>query len=137
MSGLVGNPRTIKRFLASLQSLPVRVTSKIAERSAPVITSAVQASFAAGTDPYGQPWAPGADGQKVDLYQTGALRRGLAFYPVGRRLMARLGVRYAKFQVGRRRVLPPGGKPLPVAWSEQLATIANEEITAHLGGSRG
>lgn len=137
MSGLVGNPRTLKRFAQSLQQLPTRITSKIAERSAPAITTALQTTFAAGTDPYGQPWAPGADGKPVDLVESGKLRGTLSFYPIGRRIVAKLGVKYAKFQVGRRRVLPPGGRPLPVAWSEQLAEIANAQIRAFIEGANG
>jgi hypothetical protein len=137
MSGLVGNPRTLKRLTASLRDLPTRVASRIAERSAPLVTGSLQSSFNAGTDPYGQPWAPGADGKPVDLVETGKLRSTLSFYPIGRRIIAKLGTRYAKYQVGRRKVFPPGGRPLPVAWSAALAETANAEIRAFVEGRFG
>lgn len=137
MSGLVGNPRTIKKFAQSLQVVSTRAAMRIAAKSAPVITDAAQASFAARTDPYGQPWREGKDGKPVDLFETGKLRRGLAFYAIGRRIIAKLGTKYAKFQVGKRRVLPPGGRPLPVAWSQALADIANAEIRAEVEAAHG
>ena len=137
MSGLVGNPRTIAKFAKGLQGLSVRAAMRIAAKAAPVITDAAQASFAARTDPYGQPWREGVDGKPVDLQETGKLRAGLAFYAVGRRIVAKLGTKYAKYQVGKRRVLPPGGRPLPLAWSQSLADIANAEIRAEVEAAHG
>lgn len=137
MSSLVGDPRTIKAFGQSLKRLPMQVQNRIASRAAPILSAAAQGSFSAKTDPYGLPWVPGVDGNPVDLEETGRLRSGLRFIAVGRNLRAALTAPYAKYQIGKRRVLPPGGRALPPAWGQALANIANDEIAKALEAPNG
>lgn len=134
MSGLVGNPRSLKDLGRKIQGLPVQVQERIAAKVAPQLTTLAEASFARGEDPYGATWQEGADGRPVTLEKTGRLKGGLKFVAIGRRVRAKLGAHYAKYQVGKRRVLPPNGRPLPVAWSEAIAATANAEIQEALNG---
>ena len=134
MSGLVGNPRTLKDLNRKIQALPVQVQERIAAKVAPQLTALALESFGRGEDPYGATWQEGADGKPVTLEITGRLKGGLVFVSIGRKVRAKLGAPYAKYQVGKRRVLPPGGRALPVAWSEAIGATAAAEIKEALDG---
>ena len=134
MSGLIGNPRTLKDLNRKIQALPVKVQERIAAKVAPQLTALALESFARGEDPYGTTWQEGADGRPVTLERTGRLKGGLTFVSIGRKVRAKLGAPYAKYQVGKRRVLPPGARPLPVAWSEAIGATATAEIKGALDG---
>jgi len=132
VSGLKGDPSKLQKLGAKLRALPVLVAQASAERIAPALTAQARATFDAGETPYGDAWAPGADGQRVTLRQTGALASGVRFVAVGTRVRAVLGARYAKYQVGRRRVLPGPGAALPPAWRAAVDAIVRDELDQHL-----
>ena len=129
---LTGNPQKLRDIGKNLGNVAQVTRLKIAARVAPAITGLALASFASGEAPTGEPWRPGADGFDVTLVESGSLRAGLRFVAVGARVRAVLGVRYAKYQVGRRRVLPAPGQQMPASWREAAGRISREEIAAHL-----
>lgn len=135
MSGLRGSLDKLKNLSALLRRLPVVVGQKVATAVATPLTSIVQGDFDASEDPYGIPWAPGVDGEKVTLRETGALARGLTYVAIGRKLRMRLGVPYAKYQVGKRRVAPAQGAVLPTTYSNAIGQTANAVVHAELGGT--
>jgi hypothetical protein len=109
------------------------VANKAATAAAAPLSAIVQASFDAGEDPYGVPWAPGADGRRITLRKSGALARGLFYLAIGRKIRLRLPVPYAKYQVGKRRVAPTQGGRLPADYSKAISKATSDVIHAELG----
>jgi len=130
---LIGNVSSLKDFAAKLRGLPTVLAQKVATAAAPALTEAALATFSAGEDAYGASWAPGADGQKVDLNETGALARGIKYVATGTKLRVRLPVSYAKYQLGKRPAFPRQGEPLPRSYTDALEASANAVIRAELG----
>lgn len=125
---LKGNVGSLKDFAKKLRDVPVVVAQRVASASAPAITEAAHTTFDAGQDPYGVPWAPGADGQAVTLERTGLLKRTIRYVAIGTKLRVALGVPYAKYQIGKRPVFPRQGAPLPVAYTAALSEATSKEI---------
>ena len=134
-AGLKGDVSSLTKFAASLRSLPRVLAHKVAEEAAPAITELAKASFEASETPYGVDWAPGADGKKVKLRKTGALARYIKYVAIGTKLRVALGVRYAKYQVGKRPVFPMQGRTLPATYVRRLQEITTAVARAHLGGA--
>lgn len=134
-SGLKGNPATLAKFSQKLRELPKVIAQKVAAQAAPEITAAARETFDASQNPYGVPWAPGADGEKVTLDDTGALKRTIKYVAIGTKLRVALGVPYAKYQIGKRPVFPRQGGALPPAYVSKLADISNVAIAEYLAGS--
>lgn len=133
MSGVTGNIASLSQFAKSLSNLPTVVAQKVAARSAPVLSALVQGTFASSEDAYGVAWAPGAEGQTVDLVDTGALKRGVSYVATGTRLRMRLAAQHAKYQVGKRPVAPRQGERLPVEYASAMASTAAEVVREELG----
>jgi len=132
VSGLKGNPASLAKFAASLREIPRVLAQRVATASAPVLTSAATATFAAGQNAYGTPWVPKADGTKATLVDTGALASKIRYVSIGTKIRVALGVAYAKYQIGKRPVFPAQGGRLPVAYVRALetsaATVIREEL---------
>ncbi len=122
----------LRKLSASIRRLPKVVAVKVAQAVVPEINEAAQATFYAGQDAYGTPWKPGKHGQMITLIKSGALARGLRFVASGVRIRVRLGVKYAKFQIGKRPVFPRKGGALPesyvVALKAATASVAAAEV---------
>lgn len=125
---LRGNPQTLRNIAKNIGDVPQVVRIRIAARAAGAITDLALGSFDAGVTPFGDAWAPGSEGQDVDLYESGALRATLRFVAIGGRVRCVMGVKYARFQVGKRRVLPAPGQTMPQNWRDAIAAISREEI---------
>lgn len=135
MSGLKGNLASLRKFSQTLRSLPRVVAQKVTTASAPAITDAARSTFDASENPYGIPWSPGVDGQKVTLRKTGALARYVKYVGIGTKLRIALGVPYAKYQLGKRLVFPRQGAVLPAAYLRTLSETTENVIRAELGGA--
>jgi hypothetical protein len=133
--GLKGDPRTLREFARKLvRTVGIGTAQEIATRAAPDLTTAALASFDAQRSPYGDPWPPGYDGGDVDLVESGSLRRTLRFEPLGTRVRAVLAVKHARYQIGKRAILPPGGRSLPGPWKLTLERITRDVVAERLGG---
>lgn len=132
MSGLSGKMSSLQDFASDLRRLPTVAAQKVAAAGADALTPLLQQTFAAGEDAYGNTWAPGANGQRVTLRAGGGLAAGLYFLAIGTRIRMRLGVSYAKYQVGRRPVAPRAGGALPIAWLRTLQRTAVDVCRAEL-----
>ncbi len=115
---------SLSKFAADLRNLPRVVAIKVAAASAPVLTQLTQATFNASENAYGTSWKPGAEGQTITLKKSGALFSKIHYVAIGTKLRVALGVKYAKYVVGKRPVTPSQGGALPVAYSEALARTA-------------
>ena len=124
---------SLEDFTASLRRIPVVVGHKVAEASAPAITAAASATFAAGENAYGVTWAPSASGDRVTLKKTGALAKFVRYVAIGSKLRVSLGVPYAKYQIGKRPIFPPQGAPLPTSYVQTLQRTSDAVIRAELG----
>lgn len=132
MSGLKGNLRSLARFSENLRGLPLVLGQRIAAKVAAPLTALARATFDASENPYGEPWAPGANGQTITLKKTEALARLNRYVAIGTKLRVALGVRYAKYQIGKRLVFPRQGAGLPESWRQLLANTTQEEARAYL-----
>jgi len=131
-AGLKGDIGKLRALERSIRELPRTVGAKVATACASTITDLARATFSAGENAYGDTWAPGADGQKVDLRESGALAGGIAYVASGTRLRARLGPSYAKYQIGKRPIFPRGR--LPVSYVEAIRAATNRVIRSELKG---
>lgn len=114
----------LRAFSRKVKRLPKATAALVALDVADDITAVSQETFASSQNAYGVPWQPGKAGQRVTLVDTGALVRGLAFVAAGGRIKCRLGVRYARYQIGKRPVFPRRGAPLPAAYLDVLRAAA-------------
>lgn len=115
----------------AIQDLPRTLGIKVAKACADVISGMARRTFAASQDSFGDPWAPSNAGKTVTLKRSGDLAKGVDYVATGTRLRARLGPRYAKYQVGLRSVFPRSS--LPLAYRKAIDKKAREIIGASLG----
>jgi hypothetical protein len=129
MSGVRGNPQTLREFSKRLRQLPIVLGERIARKAAPVIQAKIQEAYHSGTDVYGVARPAGKSGS-LDLVQTSATVGSIGVAALGTKIRSKLGPRYAKYIVGKYRVLPMGA--IPVSWQEELARITRAEIVAYV-----
>ncbi len=120
---------SLRQFANSLARLPLVLGHEIAKDQAPALSSLARESFESSATPYGVPWAPGVDGRKITLRKSGALERGVRYVAIGAKLRVALPTRYAKFQIGKRPVLPAQGADLPASYRASLAAAARRIAT--------
>lgn len=125
--------KSLSQFANDLRRLPRVVAFRVAEEAAPEITRLGKESFDRGETPYGIDWRPGAEGQKVTLKKTGALERFIRYVAIGSKLRVALGVRYAKYQIGKRSVFPRQGGDLPDSYVQALMRTAVRVVRQELG----
>lgn len=123
---------SLAKFSADLRRLPRTVAIRVAEQSAPAITTLARSTFNASSNAYGVPWAPGVDGDRVTLNQTGNLARRVHYVAIGTKLRVALGVPYAKYQIGRRPVFPTQGGALPTEYASTLAQVAVNVVRSEM-----
>ena len=124
--------KSLAQFSQDLRRLPRVVAQRVAEESASAITDAAKRTFDASEDPYGEPWALGAKGQVVTLDKTGALAKFVVYVAIGTKLRVSLGVPYAKYQIGKRRVYPRQGEDLPDEYVQALERTAVRVVKEEL-----
>lgn len=129
-AGLKGNIGTIRNLQRNLAELPRVLGAKVALAAVNVITDRARATFAAGQNAYGDPWLPGHDGEKVTLRKSGAIAAGVKYVAFGTRIRSVLSASHAKYQVGRRPVLPTGA--LPPAYAADIEAAVNRVAAAEL-----
>lgn len=116
--------RSLRQFSDDLRRLKRSVAHRVAAECAPALSEIAQGTYRAGTDPYGVPWAPGAEGQRVDLIETGNMLGDVEYVAIGRKLRLKVTQRYAKYQLGKRQITPAQGGVLPAAYSDALTDTA-------------
>lgn len=131
---LIGNPKNLRDLSKKLQALPKRLAQDVAARVAPVITGMAQSAYASGKTVYGESRPAGVNGNALDLVVTGDAQGGVRFNAVGTIVRAVIPVRYARFLVGKYKILPVGG--LPVAWSRAIGDEARGEVSRQLGAAQ-
>jgi hypothetical protein len=112
---------TLAKLKANLKALPITVAHEVAASAAPGLTTRVRGAFDAGQTVYGEARPPSVNGGPLTLEQSGATKRTLQFVSNGRIVRCVLGTPYAKYLVGKYKVLPNGA--MPAEWSRYLAEL--------------
>jgi len=123
---LVGNISKLRDLGKRLKDLPVALAQSVAQAVAPALTGQAQADFASGLTAYGEARPVGVHGNALSLVRSGITEGSIRFVAIGTRVRVAFGTPYAKYLVGKYRILPVGA--LPVAWSELIAKIARDEL---------
>ena len=130
---LTGPVATLAKFSQDLKRLPRVVAQKVAAAAAPALTAAGRETFDAGETAYGDAWAPKEDGTRATLVKSGDLSKHLNYVAIGTKLRVALGVRYAKYVIGKRPVFPSQSQGLPQSFISALSRTAVDVCRAELG----
>lgn len=112
----------IRKMLAAL---PRTVAQTTATKVAVALSDMTQAAYDSGSTVYDTARPTGAKGA-LDLVDTGAARNGIGFIAVDTIVRSAMTVRYAKYLVGKYKIMPVG--VLPSAWQERIRAIFEEEV---------
>lgn len=129
---LRGNPQNLRALAKALRDLPTRVQQNVAARVAPVLTAKADGAYASGQTVYGDARPAGVHGNALSLVRSGDTEARMRFVAIGTVVRCSLGKRYAKFLIGKYRILPMGR--MPTSWSQAIGDIAREEIQRGLAG---
>lgn len=135
MSGLKGNPASLRKLGASLRQLPKVLAQRVAVKVAPELTAQTQAAFSSGVDVFGDARPAGVNGNPLTLVASGATRESLVAKAVGTLVRFVVGAKYQGVLVGKYRILPAPGAAMPVAWQNATGKIARAEIERELSGA--
>jgi hypothetical protein len=119
--GLRGNVGTIRGLKQRINQLPISIAHDVAARAAPSLTDAARSAFDGGQTVYGESRPAGRDGKALTLERTGATRGGLRFEATGTIVRCVLPTRWAKYLIGKYKILPQGA--LPAEWQHKLAEL--------------
>lgn len=124
--GLKGNPQRIKTFAAQLRALPITLAAAVAEKAAPAMTELTTSAYDGGKTVYGDARPKAESGGNLDLEESGDTRAQVRFVRIGTIVRCSLGTLYAKYLIGKYKILPNG--PVPAVWRAKLdAILAAEE----------
>ncbi len=125
-----GNPASLREFGKRLRALPIKTAQAVATRVAPTLSDATRAAYSSSADVYGAARVPSVSGAPLTLVRSGATQASLRFVSIGTQVRCSLGTPYAKYLIGKYRILPNG--PLPTAWGAQIASTAQSVISEGL-----
>ena len=120
---------SIREFKQRLAKLPLSVAHSIAQQAAPLLTRFAQEANARRENVYGDSYPVGADGAQLSLVLTGDTRRTLRFVVNGTIIRCALGPRYAKYLIGKYKILPIGDRTaMPANWRRALDELVRTVI---------
>lgn len=126
MSGVANMAQGItsmNRLKRAIKDLPLRIRSAVAKDAAEVMNMELRSDFASGRTVYDTPRPLSVQGKPLTLVKTGKTREALSFVVIGTILRAQLGMKYARYLVGKYAILPMS---LPAAWRAKLQQIVRE-----------
>ncbi len=123
--------QTLGALKSRLKSLPISVAHEIASSSAPGLTTRTRDAYDSFRTVYGEARPAGVGGYTLDLTRSGDTRASMQFVANGRIVRCVLGTPYAKYLIGRYKILPNGA--MPVEWSRFLADLlAKSKVDKYL-----
>ena len=129
MTGLKGNVNDLKKLGQRLNKFPTTVVHNVARKTAPSLTGYATSAFGSGRTVYGDARPRGVDGRSLTLVRPGpdggATRATLRFVSIGTIVRCVLGTDYAKYLIGKYRILPMG--EMPSSWSRKIVDIVKKE----------
>lgn len=118
---------SLNRLRSTIKALPLRIRSAVAKDAEEVLTRRAQEAYDSGKTVYETPRptskAKGSEGAALTLKKSGKARGALAFVAIGTIVRAQLGMRYAKYLVGKYKILP---QSLPALWRSDLEKLVRE-----------
>jgi hypothetical protein len=132
MSGVTGDFAGLDALRGALEGLE-DVVPRICDRAGEKIEAAVDAQFAAGTDPYGAPWAPLASGAASHLTKSGGMRASVVVVVGTDRIETIVADPAGYHQTGTRHmparpVIPTEAKGLPDTWDAAITDAGLEVL---------
>ncbi len=128
MSGVANMAKgisSLNRLRASIRDLPLRIRAEVATKAAGILTARLRDDFDSGRTVYGASRPLSVAGTALDLTVSGKTHGALAFVSVGTIVRAQLSTRYAKYLVGKYKILPSS---LPAAWRVELETLVRDYV---------
>src|SRR5688572_30847017 len=108
---------------SKLRAMPISLAHKVASRVAPTLTGKAQGAYDGARTVYGEARPKGVNGNTLDLVDSGRTRSGASFSADGRIVRASLPTKWAKYLIGKYRVLPNG--PLPIDWKRSIDGVVH------------
>lgn len=126
--GSIGNLRSLNKRLQRLASGgSLQLAERLATRAARMCTGYLTASFKAGLTVYDDSRPDGVNGF-LTLVKSGATLGALYFVAIGTIVRASLGTKYAKYLIGKYKILPPGNATMPSKWRESIRLNAKDVL---------
>lgn len=129
-SRLRGNTRELRAKARQIQGLERGLVQAVAADSTSALTSRAREAYVGGKTVYGAARPAGVAGQFLSLVKTGATLGSLYFAAAGGQVRARFGTDYARYLIGKYRILPIRG--LPSAWRKAIAEATTRQLTRRL-----
>lgn len=128
-----GTPNLL-RLNRRLTTITTEKAAIVARRCAAEITERAQASYDSGQTVYGDARPTGVNGDALTLVRTGDTRNLIRFTSDGgTKIRCSLGgLKYAKYLIGKYKILPIGNAALPWRWIEIIQRIWFEEVKEHM-----
>lgn len=109
---------------AKLRALPVSLAHKVAQQVGPALSAATNTAYEQGRTVYGESRPKGVDGNELDLVDSGDTKSSTTYQVDGRIVRVGLGTKYAKYLIGKYRILPNGA--IPVEWKRDIDAIVHK-----------
>jgi hypothetical protein len=124
-----GSTANLRRFNKELQAIPTKVAIEVAKRAAGKLTALMQSDFDSGRTAYSETRKKGAYGNDLDLVDNSTTRGALHFTSDGGTKIRVAGLPdYARFLIGKYKILPIGNAALPYKWNHMLRWLGSEVI---------
>ena len=114
----------MRELRAALKGMPLELASQVADRGAPALTTITRATFASGQTVYGNQRPAAVGGGQLSLVKSGTTAAQLRFVASGRVIKCVIGPDYAKYLIGKYKILPNGG--LPASFVRKLSDVVTE-----------
>jgi len=130
--------RLSRQVKGYLKQIGVEGKERIANLGAKSLTEIARKDYLAGRNVYGEARVLGENGNALTLIKSGDTLRDLQFEAKGTRIRVVLGTPYAKYLVGKYRILPVGsGGELPTMWRGAIKIIVLRELAKGVDRMRG
>ena len=117
-----------KRLRALANGGDLQIALHVARRGASLLRHVTSKAFADRETVYGDPRPLGKYGDILSLVASGATQRSMTFYAHGTKIRAILGTTWAKYLIGKYKVLPSGYSEMPVRWQQLLEQNVMSEL---------
>ncbi len=114
---------SIGKLNVRMRELPLRIRASVAKDAEAVLTKLMRDEFNAGKTVYDSPRPLGVNGNALTLVKSGKVKNALFFVAIGTILRASLGTKYARYLIGKYKIMPHS---LPAAWRAKLEQIVRE-----------
>ena len=129
----MGAEQSLDSFIERLRALGNSVQEDVARESAPLVMRAAQATAAAGTDPYGEPWRPRKDGTRAIPDAATAVDAVARGNLVVIRVHRGAAIQNYLSEANRRLVIPESSKPIPKGISDAIMKGAQKVFERSMG----